>query len=31
MDVVYDVFRLPLPEWTDDFLQALLSIGWWKF
>lgn len=22
-----DVFRLPVPEWTDDFVIALKSIG----
>jgi hypothetical protein len=22
-----DVFRLPVPEWTDDFMVALKSIG----
>ena len=27
MDVLYDVFRLPVPEWSDDFSEALLSIG----
>ena len=24
-----DVFRLPVPEWTDDFVVALKSIGQW--
>ena len=27
MDIFFDVFHLTLPEWTDDFSKALLSIG----
>ena len=27
MDILYDVFRLAQPEWTDDFSEALLSAG----
>ncbi len=27
MDVLYDVFRFPIPDWTGDFSQALLSVG----
>ena len=26
-----DVFRLPVPEWTDDFVVALKSIGMYIF
>ena len=26
-----DVFRLPVPEWTDDFVVALKSIGIYIF
>ena len=25
-----DVFRLAVPEWTDDFMVALKSIGKWS-
>ncbi len=27
MDIIFDVFRLPQPEWTNDFSEALVSVG----
>ena len=27
MDVFFDVFRLPVPVWTDRYEQALASVG----
>lgn len=27
MDILYDVFRLAIPVWTEDFSKALLSVG----
>ena len=27
MDVLFDVFRFSVPDWTDDFAQAIASIG----
>ena len=27
LDIIYEVFRLPIPKWTDDFAAALLSVG----
>ena len=30
MDVLFDVFRIPQPEWTDNFLQALASVGMYR-
>lgn len=31
MDVMFDVFRLSVPLWTDSFSQALVSIGKFHF
>lgn len=27
LEVLYDIFRLPLPVVTDEFIEALLSVG----
>jgi len=27
LEVMYDIFRLPVPVVTQDFLEALLSVG----
>ena len=27
MDVLFDIFRFSVPDWTDDFAQAIASIG----
>ena len=27
MEILYDVFRIHVPEWTNDFSQALVSVG----
>lgn len=27
IEILFDLFRLPIPDWTPDFLAALLSIG----
>ena len=27
LDILFDLFRLPVPEFTDDFADALLSVG----
>ena len=27
MDILYEVFRLPVPVWSDNVSEALLSIG----
>ena len=27
MDLLYDIFKLNAPDWTDDFDQALTSTG----
>lgn len=27
LELISDLFRLPLPDWTDDFHAALLSVG----
>lgn len=27
MDILYTVFCLPVPKWTDNFSEALLSVG----
>ena len=27
MEVLFDIFQLKEPEWTDDFHVALLSVG----
>ena len=29
--MLFDVFRLPLPDWTDNFQHALLSVGEYNF
>jgi hypothetical protein len=27
MDILFEVFRLPVPIWTSDFQEALASVG----
>ena len=27
MDIVFEIFQLKEPDWTDDFNIALLSVG----
>ena len=27
MDIVFEIFQLKEPDWTDDFSIALLSVG----
>ena len=27
LEVLYDIFRLPLPVVTEEFIEALLSVG----
>ena len=27
MDILFDVFRLRVPVWTESFTQALISVG----
>ena len=27
MEILFEIFQLNEPDWTDDFQQALLSVG----
>ena len=27
IDVLYDIFRLSIPKWSDSFAEAFLSMG----
>ena len=27
MDILFDLFRLPVPIWTSNFQEALASVG----
>ena len=27
MEILFEIFQLKEPDWTDDFHQALLSVG----